>query len=148
MKTARQRLAAWGEDLAAEYLRERGFEIVDRNVRTAYGEIDLIARHTSDPTKDNSTNTADYRSAGSLSPALTIFVEVKARTSTAYGYPEASITPAKKAHLLSSAQEYIRLHPELDGEWRVDVISILLDAPSAPPEIQHFVNAVTADGSA
>ncbi len=134
MKTARQKLASWGENLAADYLVRQGYQIIGRNVRTPYGEIDLIARR-------------ECQGAGRLKQAtpLTLFVEVKARSSTSFGYPEQSITPAKKAHLLASAQEYIRLHPELEGEWRVDVIAILHRGYQLQPEIRVFENAVTAE---
>ena len=43
MKNARQRLASWGEAYAAAYLQERGYRIIERNARTPYGEIDLVA---------------------------------------------------------------------------------------------------------
>jgi putative endonuclease len=134
MKTARQRLASWGENLAAEYLVERGYQIIGRNVRSSYGEIDLIARHAS----------LDGGNPHDAAP-LTLFVEVKARSSIAFGYPEQAITAAKKAHLLASVQEYIRLHPEIEGEWRIDVIAILRSSLQSPPEIRVFENAVTAE---
>ena len=44
MSGARQALGKWGESVAAEYLMTKGYEIVGRNLRTPYGEIDLIAR--------------------------------------------------------------------------------------------------------
>ncbi len=155
MKTSRQRLGSWGEDLAANFLRERGFEILGRNVRTAYGEIDLVACRSSNFTVGPSPDCSTSQSAGSQacqsnpdrSSPLVVFVEVKTRTSTEFGYPEASITPAKQVHLLASAREYLRLHPDLDGDWRVDVIAILHPDPLSSPEIRHFENAVTSAGS-
>jgi putative endonuclease len=133
MKSTRQKLASWGEDLAAEFLKSQGYQIIDRNVRTPYGEIDLIARRT-----------YQVQTTLQLSP-FTLFVEVKTRSSTAYGYPEQAVTRKKRQHLLDSAQEYIRLHPELDGDWRVDVIAILRAPGNAPPQIHVFENAITSD---
>ena len=82
-----QRVGQWGEQAAADYLSAKGYEIMARNVRTPYGEIDLIAQ------KDG----------------FTIFVEVKARTSVRLVrrrspsrqensntcYPVLNITPSK-----------------------------------------------------
>lgn len=121
MTGARQQLARWGEALAAEFLVARNYEILDRNARTPYGELDLIARQ------------------GSVS----VFVEVKTRSSTAYGLPEEAVTPAKQAHILASAQHYLQTHPNLDGDWRVDVIAIRRFL-NRPPEIVHFENVLSA----
>jgi putative endonuclease len=132
MKTARQHLGKWGEDLAADYLLQRGYQIVDRNVRTPYGEIDLIACR-------------EILANGPPAKNLTVFVEVKTRSSTSFGLPEQAVTRRKRAHLLAAAQEYIRIHPELEGDWRVDVIAILRAGSAGPPQIEIFENAVTAE---
>jgi putative endonuclease len=116
----KQQIGHWGENLAAKYLAERGFEVLERNIRTAYGEIDLLAR------------------AG----LLTVFIEVKTRTSLTYGLPEEAITYKKRAHMLACAQAYIQSHPEIRGEWRVDVISIYR-CPGGEPEITYFENALS-----
>jgi len=135
MKTKRnaQILGAWGESVAVDFLKERGFELIASNVRSPYGEIDLVVCKTE--------NTSDAPDSGTL----TVFVEVKTRSSTRYGYPEQSVTPRKRAHLLAAAQEYMRLHPERIGRWRVDVIAIMRSGKKAPPEILHFENAITAE---
>ena len=116
----KQALGRWGEAQAAEYLSQRGYLILERNVRTAYGELDLVARQ---------------------GRAL-VFVEVKTRSSTAFGLPETSVTPRKQAHLLAAAQAYLQAHPDLDGDWRVDVIAIQRRSGSQAPEIAHFENAL------
>lgn len=119
MATARQRLGRWGEEAAARYLQAQGYEIIARNLRTEYGELDLIAR------KD-----------GKL-----IFVEVKARRSVRFGHPEESVTPAKQEHLIAAAQTYLLTQPA-DTEWRVDVIAVRQHR-GAPPEVVHFENALS-----
>jgi putative endonuclease len=73
---------------------------------------------------------------------VTVFVEVKTRSTTSYGWPEASITPRKKAHLISAVQAYMQDHPELQGDWRVDVISIRRSSADRPVDIVHFENAI------
>ncbi len=112
-----QRIGKWGEETAAEYLTERGYEIIARNVRTPYGEIDIVARQSD----------------------ITIFVEVKARTSNKMGLPEESITPHKREHMLATADHYAAEH-EID-HWQIDVIAIE-GKPDMKPKITHFENAI------
>lgn len=117
----KQAIGRWGENVAAEYLRNRGYEIVARNLRTPYGELDVIAR------KDG----------------VIVFVEVKTRTGTSYGLPEGSVTPAKIAHLLDAARHFLQTNLENDCDWRVDVIAIQ-GRPNKPGvEIEWFQNAVS-----
>lgn len=127
MKTSRQRVGHWGEQLAARYLQKQGYILLGQNVRTPHGEIDLIA---SQPCGKG--------------PCL-VFVEVKTRRSGAYGLPEAAITASKRAHLLAAAQAYLQVHPELSGVWRIDVIAVRRVSPEAQPEIVHFENAITGE---
>lgn len=128
MSRERQVFGRWGENAAANYLVEKGFSILDRNVRTPYGEIDLLARQPALIPAEKST---------------LVFIEVKTRATPTFGYPEESVNPRKQAHLLSSAQYYMQMHPELEGTWRIDVISVLRLYPDRPPEITHFENAVS-----
>ena len=119
MKNYRQRFGAWGEKLAEAYLAGKGYTVLARNVRTPYGEIDLLARQE----------------------AILVFVEVKTRSSRAYGLPEDSLTWRKQAHILDSARYYLQEHPEWAGDWRVDVIAIQRKPGGEPAEIIHFENA-------
>ena len=112
-----QRIGKWGEDTAADYLTERGCEIIARNARTPYGEIDIVARQGD----------------------VTIFVEVKARTSNKMGLPEESITPRKQEHMLACAEHYAAEHA-ID-HWQIDVISIE-GKPGSDPKITYFENAI------
>jgi putative endonuclease len=136
MKTDRQALGVWGEDLAAAYLKRRGYAILERNARTPYGEIDLVARQF-DPK-------AGLGPHGSAGPGeVIVFVEVKTRRSTAYGPPEEAITSRKREHMLASAQAYMQAHPELVAHWRIDVVAIQRMPPPSQPRITHFENAVS-----
>lgn len=119
MAGKKQRLGRWGEDRAAEYLESKGYEILGRNLRTEYGEIDLLARASK----------------------VSVFVEVKTRTTVDYGHPEESITQAKQQHMADAAESYLQAHPEIDGDWRVDVISVLR-RERQPAEILHIENAL------
>jgi len=117
---SRQSLGHWGEAVAASYLSERGYVILDRNARTPYGELDLITR---------------------LGDAL-VFIEVKTRASNTLGPPEVSVSSTKRAHLLSASQAYLQAHPELGNDWRIDVIAILR-LPGQKAQIEHFENILT-----
>jgi len=112
-----QRIGRWGEQAAENYLSEHGYQIAARNVRTPYGEIDLIAQ------KNGST----------------IFVEVKARTSRSFGPPELSVTPRKQAHMRACAESYAQQN-EID-HWQIDVIAV--EQVQGKPHITHFENALT-----
>jgi putative endonuclease len=116
----KQELGDWGENYAAKYLEGKGYQILARNVRTPYGEIDIIAKE-----KDQ-----------------IIFVEVKTRTSRKFGYPEEAITENKITHLIESAEFYLQEHPEFNIDWRIDVIAIQVDPQRSSPTLAHFENAL------
>jgi putative endonuclease len=119
MSAYRQSLGRWGEQLAAAYLAELGYTILGSNLRTAWGEIDLLAE-----------------SGGTL-----VFVEVKTRSSRAYGRPEEAVTASKRAHLLAAAQAYLQANSGADRAWRIDVIAVERQKRGCPPQITHFENA-------
>ncbi len=111
-----QTVGRWGEQAAADYLSAKGYEIIARNVRTPYGEIDLIAQ------KDETV----------------IFVEVKARTSKSLGPPEIAVTPRKQEHMLACAEHYAQQN-EID-HWQIDVIAV--EEVNRRTEVVHFENAI------
>jgi len=121
MKRTKQQTGRIGEQLAADFLNSHGFEIAGRNVRTSSGEIDLLARRGD----------------------LLVFVEVKTRTSTRFGFPEEAITPKKLAHMMACAEEYLQNHAECCQEWRLDVISILAEKSTSNPQIEWFENVLS-----
>jgi len=112
-----QRIGRWGETIASEYLESHSYKVVGRNVRTPYGEIDIIAQ------KDD----------------IISFIEVKTRTSSAFGPPEIAVSPKKQQHMLSAAEYYAQEH-EID-HWQIDVIAVERKN-SKYPEITHFENAI------
>ena len=113
-----QRIGKWGEDTAAEYLMQQDYEILACNIRTPNGEIDIVARQGD----------------------ITIFVEVKTRTSNKMGLPEESITPRKREHMLAAADHYAAEH-EID-HWQIDVIAIEGKPAASKPKITYFENAI------
>jgi len=132
MSTSRQSLGRWGESTAAQYLESQGYKIRERNARTPYGEIDIVALQPK------------IASPGSLDPtSVTVFVEVKTRSSTTYGFPEESITARKQAHMLDAAQSYMQENPDLGNDWRIDVIAIQCWVSRKKHSIRHFENVLT-----
>jgi putative endonuclease len=112
-----QRIGKWGEDAAAAHLAERGYEILARNARTPYGEIDIVARQGD----------------------VTIFVEVKTLTSSKNFFPEQNVTARKRDHMLACAEHYAA--ENAIDHWQIDVISIEGKPPSKPV-ITYFENAI------
>jgi putative endonuclease len=120
MSDRKMRLGSWGESLAVEYLSAHGVSILARNARTKYGELDIV---------------------GCLE-GMTVIFEVKTRRTDTYGFPEEAISRIKRQHLIESSEAFLQDHPELPGEWRIDVIAIRLK-PGVQPEIEWFTNAVS-----
>lgn len=117
-----------GEELAGEYLEKHGYTLLEKNARTPYGEIDLLA------TLVESEQTTTL-----------VFVEVKTRTSRTFGYPEEAMTRRKKDHLLDAVAYYLQKHAEIELDWRIDVIAVSIHTDSQRVEIRHFINAVSTE---
>ncbi len=111
-----------GEDMAAEYLRSKGYQIAERNFFTPYGEIDILA----------------------LSPKVAekeyVFVEVKTRRFQQDGNPGESITIEKKEHMIDSAMHYMQQILKTDDPWRIDVVTVEFDT-RGKNHIRHYENA-------
>ncbi len=110
-----QRVGAWGEETASVWLASRGYEVSRRNVRTPYGEIDIVAQKNQ----------------------VTYFVEVKTLTRSQSFFPEQQITGRKREHMLNAAQFFAAEHGV--ERWQIDVISVE-GKPGSEPVITHFEN--------
>ena len=112
----------WGEDYAALHLQGLGYELLERNWRCEYGEVDLVARQ------------GDVWGC----------VEVKARRSREFGTPEEAVTPAKQRRLLETAQSYLAERGLDEVEWRIDVVAITVERGDyARPQVAVYQNAVS-----
>ncbi len=120
MASRNRLLGEKGERAAAEHLSARGYTILARNLRTASGELDLVAQ------------------AGEF----LVFVEVKTRRGRSHGLPEEAITPRKKKHLLGSAQHYLQENGLMESPWRIDVVAIEYSRAGTLEQIEVFENAV------
>jgi len=96
MSTPRQSLGRWGEALAADYLLKHGYSIIDRNARTPYGEIDLVARQMEGGLVEISGE-----------KWVTVFVEVKTRSSRSFGLPEESVNARRRKRGMRSRMTHL-----------------------------------------
>lgn len=102
MRTWRRAIGDQGEEFAEQYLVERGYRAIERNVLTRGGELDLVMRDGE----------------------WLVFVEVKARFGLEFGYPEEALTKEKQRHLRSAVFCYLKEHGGFSQPWRVDVVAI------------------------
>ncbi|CAN5380418.1 YraN family protein [soil metagenome] len=111
---AKDELGMRGERIAERHLVARGMTLLERNWRCPQGEIDLVLRDGDE----------------------TVFVEVKTRSSDAYGHPLEAITVAKLARLRRLAGAWTAAH---DGVGRIRIDAVAVVAPrDAPATIDHL----------
>lgn len=101
---AKQQLGRVGEELAADFLSRRGFEVVDSNWRCLQGEVDLVA----------------------LDGEILVVVEVKTRRSLSYGHPFEAINESKLRRLRTLAVLWARHHGCFGCRIRIDAVAVLL----------------------
>jgi putative endonuclease len=120
MKRTRATIGYWGEAIAAKHLESHGYTILHRNWRHGHGELDIVARKAE----------------------LVVFVEVRTRTSDAFGAPEESISPRKCAKLIETAQAYLDEQNLGEAQWQIDVIVIELDEKNAVKRLEQIEAAI------
>jgi putative endonuclease len=105
-----------GEQLAVQYLRDKGYTILETNWRSGKAEVDIIAKIKE----------------------ILVFVEVKTRSSVQFGFPEEYVCAKKEKLLFRAAGNYMEL---VHHEWeiRFDIVSVVL-VDLTSPEIVHFVD--------
>ena len=109
-----------GENLALEFLKRKGYKIAATNLRTPFGELDIVAR------KEN----------------IIVFVEVKTRTSLSLGPPHISVTKLKQRSIIKNALYYLKRYGLTHSYWRIDVVSVLLGPGHDAESIELIENAV------
>jgi putative endonuclease len=113
-------LGAFGEEVAAYRLQEKGYKILERNWRSRTGEVDLIVTHR----------------------GCIVFVEVKTRTSDKFGTPEESITKNKRKRIIRASLEYLHQMDIVDRDWQVDLIGIYCTPEREVVKIEHYENVI------
>ena len=124
MKPNKISLGKYGEELACEFLKNKNYQILKRNYRTRFGEIDIIAK------RDD----------------ILVFVEVKTKTGGEFGQPEEMVGKNKQIKLEKLAQAYLLeqgLSPETEN-FRIDIVSVMIKKDKIP-EIKHLENAIQKD---
>lgn len=112
-------LGRLSEDKAAEYLKARGYKILELRWVCPLGELDVVAMD-----------------GGTL-----VFVEVKARSSCAYGFPAEMVTKSKQAKVIKAALSYLKAKALRPEGVRFDVVCF-----GPGPEPDHIANAFEASG--
>ena len=111
---AKDELGRTGEQIAVEYLERAGLRVLDRNWRSAAGEIDIVAAERQ----------------------VLVVCEVKTRSGTQFGTPLEAITRHKRARLRRLAAQWLVAHGVLFDEVRIDVVGLVRD-PAGHYEIEH-----------
>lgn len=113
-----------GESIAAAFLKKKGYRILSRNLRTPFGELDIVAR---------------------LGRHL-VFIEVKTRNDDSLGPPSISITWYKRESLVRNALWYLAERGLAFELWRIDVVAVKLGRAGLAERIDIIENAVVQDG--
>ena len=105
MTDERLDLGRCGEDAAEKFLRRQGLKILERNMRTPVGEIDIVA--------------ADR--------TFLVFVEVKTRSSQEYGNPAEAVSQRKQRQIIRAANWYLNEQAHKELQPRFDVVAVIVD---------------------
>lgn len=117
MTFARQQLGMKGEEIACAEIERLGYLILERRLRSRFGEIDIVA-------KDGAT---------------VVFIEVKTKTDGRFGDPIEMVTALKQRRLVSMGEAYVAAHALHDTPCRFDVVAV--DASAIPPRVTVYKDA-------
>ena len=119
-RPAKDELGEAGENLAVQFLKANGYQIIARNVRFSFGEIDVIAQ----------------------SRKTLVFVEVKTRQSAAFCHPVEVVDTKKRRKIKQMAMQYYhtKKYAAKGYDMRFDIITLIWPE-SDQPKIEHFVDA-------
>jgi len=104
-----------GEELAAEFLSQKSYRLVERNFRTRFGEIDII----------------------SYDGPILVFVEVKTKIGHDFGEPEEMVNKSKIAKVKRMGEVYLQ-EKKLDVGCRVDVVAIVMENSGSVEKLEHY----------
>jgi putative endonuclease len=105
------------EDAAAKFLKAKGYKILERNYKNKFGEIDIIARLE----------------------GVICFLEVKARHSLNFGFPQEAVSVRKQRQIARVAISYLKLNKLLEYPARFDVLALLYT--NKQPQVSLITNA-------
>lgn len=113
MPSTKQRRGRRGEAIALRYLRRKGYVLVDRNIHTRYGEVDLVC----------------------LDRGTLVFIEVKLRTTDTFGEPIDGVSPAKLLRLYRTIEVFLVEH-RWHRDFRIEIVGIMLRGGRA--RVEHL----------
>ncbi|GAX91427.1 YraN family protein [Effusibacillus lacus] len=119
MKDRRVERGKWGEALARKHLESLGWQIVAMNWRCRSGEIDIVAQDGS----------------------CLVFVEVRTRSSTRFGFPAESVDWRKQRKVRQVASVFLASNRVCTSRTRFDMISIQMYENGQDPVLEHIQNA-------
>ena len=117
--TKKQALGMRAEQLAADYLEQRGYGVLARNWRRPEGELDLVVG----------------------AEGLCVFVEVRSRTGSERGHALETVDARKRARVLRAARMYIEEERPQAAVFRFDVVGVTFAVDESPPELVHVEDA-------
>lgn len=124
-QTLKQKIGQKGEDLACLYLKTKGYQIIDRNYRKKWGEIDIVTK------KSNNLYFFEVKT-------MTVIQESVIREIDVY-LPEDNIHRNKLKRLFRTIESYLlekKINDEMD--WQLDVISVYLDKEGRELKLEHL----------
>jgi putative endonuclease len=141
-----------GEEIACAYLVDNGYQILERNARQKWGELDIVCWLSSVKGAQNRKKSVLRRTSRdtmgwvrrelSRERGKLVFIEVKTLRSDALR-PEDNMTSAKQKKFLRTCQLYLSEHNiPLNVNWQADVIAVTLRSESELPVIEHLEAAV------
>lgn len=116
----KQRIGSWGEDLACNYLTERGYKIIKRNVRLGNQELDLVC----------------------MWRTKLVIVEVKTKTKSAFARAEDMMDAHKLRNLKWASYKLIKMFPFSLQDLRFDLVAIELDRVAKKAKIRHYKDII------
>ncbi len=133
MPSEKRQFGDIGEESAANYLKQKGYKIIERNWRQKWGEIDIVAAKTK----------------GILWPKVKEIIFVEVKTIQDEGLPNQAALAAQNVHfwkqqrLIRAAKTYL-VHKKIPPQtpWRIDVLLVALDSNTGLAKIEHLENAV------
>jgi putative endonuclease len=121
-----------GEQIASDYLVEHGLAIVERNFRRAYGEIDIVARETTNLIVFVEVKTVSWETARRGDPAGVTHETHR---------PEDNVHPQKLKRLARTIESYM-LYKRYTGNWRFDVLAVYVDQTIRKAHVRHLKDIV------
>ncbi|OGZ57554.1 MAG: hypothetical protein A3B96_00470 [Candidatus Spechtbacteria bacterium RIFCSPHIGHO2_02_FULL_43_15b] len=124
-KTLKRRKGDLGEEIGAEYLKDNGYKIIERNHSDKFGELDIIVKKGK----------------------VIVFVEVKSQEMIGENslFPERNVDDRKQKKLILAAERYLIENNYPDNtEWQIDVIGVELNMDIRRAHVRHTKNAVSS----